>query len=299
MLLSVILAHAIRHQFTRQYQAVTSLSSSLRWCLTGTPIQNSIEDIHALLRFLEIPPLNERAAWKKFIVYPLRSGDRSGLETLRRLFDCLCLRRTRDILVLPHLSRQLCPLDLSEEDSVAYSRIKSGVKEEIDTAVSRSGRSRTMSTVLRGILRLRSLCNHGTWTPGSSQPSPSEPNAEEAFAFSQFLGETKCAKCSCQVDSLEEGEGLTSGLMIGCSHLICRDCLGKHTGLKKDGTLTCPFCPEVVSFPSTPSTDADGPEIITPSSPMLEDTEDSANCGSTKLNFLVKDILARQNDGKW
>lgn len=181
---------------------------------------------------------------------------------------------------------------------MAYSRIKSDVKEEIDTIISRSDQLRTISTVLGGILRLQSLCNHGTWTPGSSQSNPSGPSTEEAFAFSQVLGETKCAKRSCQVDSLEEGKGLTSGLMIGCSHLICRDCLGKHAGLNMGGTLTCPFCPKVASFLSTPSTDADGPEIITPSSPMLEDTEDFANRGSTKLDFLVKDILARQNDGK-
>ena len=36
--------------------AVTYIEATYRWCLTGTPITNSLADCYAFMRFLEIRP---------------------------------------------------------------------------------------------------------------------------------------------------------------------------------------------------------------------------------------------------
>jgi DNA repair protein RAD5 len=45
-------AHFIRNRRTEQAKAVFKLKAIRRWCLTGTPIQNSLADMFSLLHFL-------------------------------------------------------------------------------------------------------------------------------------------------------------------------------------------------------------------------------------------------------
>ncbi|XDG08564.1 hypothetical protein ABKA04_008179 [Annulohypoxylon sp. FPYF3050] len=47
-------AHMIRRRETTLYQAASQLSAQFRWCLTGTPIQNNLEDVGSLLAFLRV-----------------------------------------------------------------------------------------------------------------------------------------------------------------------------------------------------------------------------------------------------
>jgi SNF2 family DNA or RNA helicase len=56
-------AHFIRNSKTRAAKAVWELDSIHRWCLTGTLIVNSLDDIFVHLKFLCISPSRE---WKHF-----------------------------------------------------------------------------------------------------------------------------------------------------------------------------------------------------------------------------------------
>lgn len=49
-------AHFIKSHTTRTCRAVCSIKATYRWCLTGTPIQNSVEDLFSLLHFLKVDP---------------------------------------------------------------------------------------------------------------------------------------------------------------------------------------------------------------------------------------------------
>lgn len=55
-----------RYNFNLIYilQAVSHVPALSRWCLTGTPIQNKIEDLYSYVRFLRFSPLAELAVWK-------------------------------------------------------------------------------------------------------------------------------------------------------------------------------------------------------------------------------------------
>ncbi|KAI0976950.1 SNF2 family N-terminal domain-containing protein [Xylaria arbuscula] len=50
-------AHWIRNSTSKQFKATASLDSRSRWCLTGTPIQNKLEDLASLAQFLKLQPL--------------------------------------------------------------------------------------------------------------------------------------------------------------------------------------------------------------------------------------------------
>ncbi|CRK42187.1 hypothetical protein BN1723_016021, partial [Verticillium longisporum] len=53
-------AHMIRETSTQQFKAIVRLQANRRWAVTGTPVQNRLEDLAALLAFLRLKPIPAR-----------------------------------------------------------------------------------------------------------------------------------------------------------------------------------------------------------------------------------------------
>ena len=54
-----------------------------RWCLTGTPVQNSIDDLYSYFRFLQYQPYARLAAFKSTLKAALQSSPDLGARRLR------------------------------------------------------------------------------------------------------------------------------------------------------------------------------------------------------------------------
>ena len=92
-------AHTIKNPRAKMSLAACALTAQFRWCLTGTPYQNTVDDIFSLVRFLRIPPFAERKYWKERITRPSKADNSSlALTRLRTLLRAIMLRRTKDIL---------------------------------------------------------------------------------------------------------------------------------------------------------------------------------------------------------
>ncbi|KAM7217733.1 P-loop containing nucleoside triphosphate hydrolase protein, partial [Rhypophila decipiens] len=94
-------AHWIRNQGSRQFKAAVSLKSIRRWCLTGTPIQNSLNDLNSLLGFLHFEPFSSPKIFLRYILEPLSNETENGYCRLRELLRTICLRREASLLNLP------------------------------------------------------------------------------------------------------------------------------------------------------------------------------------------------------
>jgi len=92
-------AHTIKNRLAKMSQACCDLNAQYRWCLTGTPYQNNVDDVYSLIKFLRIPPFDDRDYWKVRISN-LAKGDRMSLalQRLRTLLRAIMLRRTKAIL---------------------------------------------------------------------------------------------------------------------------------------------------------------------------------------------------------
>ncbi|KAI9925224.1 hypothetical protein ASPWEDRAFT_164298 [Aspergillus wentii DTO 134E9] len=94
-------AHTIKNRNAKATQSAYALDAEYRWCLTGTPLQNNLDELQSLIKFLRIKPFNDLAAWKEQISKPLANG-RGGLaiERLHIYLKIFMKRRTKDVLKL-------------------------------------------------------------------------------------------------------------------------------------------------------------------------------------------------------
>jgi len=208
---------------------VKTLKADRRWCLTGTPIQNRLEDLGALIRFLKVKPFDgesSKAAFRHHVVDPLFSNDADPCRNLRRLLRSVCLRRTTQNQSNLNATYESVTLSLSPMERSIYNKILEKTKRELDMLVSTSSSIQKYTKLFTLTLRLRILCDQGHFCEElSSPPCP--------VGMSQAWGPTE----------LELGDEL------GCD--LCRneECLD----LMKDIAF-CPSCSRVLPYLS-----AEGP----------------------------------------
>ena len=68
-------AHWIRNSATDKFRAVNDLIAERRWCLTGTPVQNALNDLFSLTKFLRLHPFDQDSSIRKYIHAPLQKND--------------------------------------------------------------------------------------------------------------------------------------------------------------------------------------------------------------------------------
>jgi DNA repair protein RAD5 len=89
-------AHCIKNAATGASKACCMLQAERRWCVSGTIIQNSLDDAYALLKFLRHEPWCEHGFWKAAIG---KVEDREvALDRVKRVLQPIMLRRTKETL---------------------------------------------------------------------------------------------------------------------------------------------------------------------------------------------------------
>jgi len=67
-----------------------------KWVVTGTPIENSVNDLYSFVNFLGYEPWNEKKVWEEMIYKPLFiNKDYNSLLILNKIIRPIILRRTK------------------------------------------------------------------------------------------------------------------------------------------------------------------------------------------------------------
>ncbi|KAI0098178.1 SNF2 family N-terminal domain-containing protein [Nemania sp. FL0031] len=233
-------AHDIRNRSTKQFQSVASIPALHRWCLTGTPIQNSLEDLGALVSFLRVPILEKSPSFRKFIINPIHSNSRSRFQNLQVLLETICLRRTRQLLDLPEPVAEVRELIFTSTEKSEYHDLLKKGKMYIDMAVSKRGKSTVNVAFLKSLLKLRLFCNNGH-ARDPLQPSSNESlwNPDEALGYLEQENQNYCAYCSGIIYYMNESAGSEGGSFTSCRyHVVCHSCLVQHRARNQ----SCPIC---------------------------------------------------------
>lgn len=76
-------AHIIRNRSTRSSKAVHDLEAEHRWSLTGTLVNNGLDDIFPHLRFLGISPQREWDSFNKTISRPCKKQPKMATKRVQ------------------------------------------------------------------------------------------------------------------------------------------------------------------------------------------------------------------------
>lgn len=179
-------AHCIRNRKTDAFKACAGLESEYRWVITGTPIQNKIDDLFSLVKFLRHEPWNQWRWWYKTILQPLNSNngecEEQGVRVLKELLQTIMLRRTKNsvdtstglkILNLPPKTIEMKFVELNSNEREFYDTFARRSQElsiNIIRSYSNSSEGKgkgNSSGIIKGyaalftlLMRLRQICDH-------------------------------------------------------------------------------------------------------------------------------------------
>ncbi|KAH7159153.1 SNF2 family N-terminal domain-containing protein [Fusarium sp. MPI-SDFR-AT-0072] len=157
-------AHQIRNSSIKLHKAAAALESDTRWCLTGTPIQNSFDDLRSLLKFLRFEPFCQSNVFEQHIVKPFREDSPNGNDESRNLKIMLklcCLRRTQAKLDLPASTIERIDVTPTETEKSMFTSILYQCKEDFDKMAGKEGSAKKSNILFSAIMKLRRVCNHG------------------------------------------------------------------------------------------------------------------------------------------
>ena len=159
-------AQAIKNPSAKQSQAARDLarpskSNRFRIALTGTPVENRVSELWALMDFLNPRVLGEEDFFRQRYRMPIeRYGDMASLRDLKARVGPFILRRLKTdksiISDLPEKVELSEWVGLSKEQKSLYSKT---VEDTLD-AIARAPRGQRHGQVLGLLTRLKQICNH-------------------------------------------------------------------------------------------------------------------------------------------
>lgn len=153
-------AQTIKNRDTKRYKAIAQLKCRHRIILTGTPIENSVEDMWSHFLLLN-PPL--RTLHDKLRKICANSTEEVYVTLSSKLLRPFILRRTKDEVLkqLPSRTEKNIYVELSQKETLVYEHIHQAVLAALKTGIS----GRATSIVLEALLRLRQACVSANMLP--------------------------------------------------------------------------------------------------------------------------------------
>ncbi|CZR69306.1 uncharacterized protein PAC_19206 [Phialocephala subalpina] len=212
-------AHHIRNRSTNCFQAIVDLNAERRWCLTGTPIQNRLDDLFSLLQFLRFHPLENQSNARKYILEPLGRQDEKGLRNLRLTMRVISLRRGKQQTCNRRRNEYRIPVSLSVDERQRYNSTL--IKAQ---RLARIGARSCGLIMLQSISALRQLCSHGSLAQFLCSDLYLNDNNNDHKPPPRATFEN-CDNCHEKFSPPDKIAGVFKG---SCGHEICSECVGEQ-----------------------------------------------------------------------
>ena len=154
-------AQNVKNPEAKQSKAVRQLEATFRIALTGTPVENRLQELWSILDFLNPGYLGNRQFFQRRFAMPIEKyGDTASLTQLRSLVQPFILRRLksdRDIIQdLPDKQEMTVFCGLTGEQAALYQQVVEQSLAEIDSAEGLQRRG----MILALLIKLKQICNH-------------------------------------------------------------------------------------------------------------------------------------------
>ena len=169
-------AQAIKNPDSQVARAAYGLLGDFRIAMTGTPLENRLDELWSLAHFTNRGLLGGRREFDERFARPIADGEAGAAQRLRDKLRPFLLRRVkRDVAPeLPPRTDAVLHVNLDERERGVYDAVRAATRADVIALLDGGG---NVMAALEALLRLRQAACHPALVPGQQAPSSSKLEA--------------------------------------------------------------------------------------------------------------------------
>jgi SNF2 family DNA or RNA helicase len=166
-------AQAIKNPDSQTARAAYALPAAFRLALTGTPVENRLEELWSLMHFTNRGLLGGRSDFADRHARPIADGAPGAAAALRQRVKPFLLRRLKQDVApeLPPRTDAVLRVELGDAERAVYDAVRAATQKEI-LALLDEGKG--VMQALEVLLRLRQAACHPALVPGQKASTSSK-----------------------------------------------------------------------------------------------------------------------------
>lgn len=200
-------AQIIKNRQTKKYQAVSQLNCKHKIILTGTPIENSIDELWSHFMML-MPPM--QSLYRRLHRLGVQTQPEAYISITSKLLKPFILRREKKSVLsdLPERIEKVIYIELTEQERKNYQNVHTAILHAFATGLS----GRLSSIALEGLLRLRQACIPAKFPIAIDYIEAFRSEGHQVLVFSQFVTALH------QMENKLQAEGVRFVTLYGDTH---------------------------------------------------------------------------------
>jgi superfamily II DNA or RNA helicase len=154
-------AQNIKNPVISAAKAACALKTRHRVCLSGTPVENHLDELWSLMHFLMPGMLGTISDFRRRFRHPIENNDdKDARARLTRRIRPFTLRRTKEQVAteLPPKTEVVERVELSGAQRDLYESLRLAMDQRVRDLISRQGFQRSRIEILDALLKLRQVC---------------------------------------------------------------------------------------------------------------------------------------------
>jgi superfamily II DNA or RNA helicase len=166
-------AQAIKNLGSQTARAAFELHGKFRIALSGTPVENRLEELWSAMHFANPGLLGGASDFQERYSGPIEAGNPEAAQRLRAKIRPFILRRTKKEVVpeLPSRTDMVLHVELDEVERSIYDAVRVATKQAVADKMAHGG---GVLAALEALLRLRQAACHPQLVPGQHAESSSK-----------------------------------------------------------------------------------------------------------------------------
>lgn len=167
----------IKNKNSKIFKAINKINTAHKMALSGTPIENSLDDLWSQMQFINPDILGSYDFFAANFKIPIeKKQDENSLSELKNLIQPYILRRTKEQVLkdLPELTEQIYYCDMDPEQEKLYEKEKSKARNFL---LKTDGSSPDKISIINTLMKLRQLSNHPKMIDQESEIDSGKYNA--------------------------------------------------------------------------------------------------------------------------
>ncbi|HEX7506988.1 MAG TPA: DEAD/DEAH box helicase [Polyangia bacterium] len=173
-------AQAIKNPDSQVARAAYALNADFRLAMTGTPVENRLDELWSLMHFANRGLLGGRREFDAEVSRPVTDGVPGAAQSLRQRIRPFVLRRRKAEVApeLPPRTEATLKIALDERERGIYDAVRAATQSDMVAAMGTGGTGKLdVMKALEALLRLRQAACHSALLPGQKAASSSKVEA--------------------------------------------------------------------------------------------------------------------------